>query len=191
MLKNKIKKLNLPINKCVVVYANYRTGSTAFCDVLSQKFRLRNYDELFHPDRQLPTVYSMRIPCVIKIMPDHEIPKEFIDLISQSYKIGIKRQSVIEQIASFYICDQTKIWHYKTVEKFVKYEVEFNFDKLFASTNYILDMQKKYAQQKKHFEIVYEDCIEDFVNSQYVKTNKPTNYQEILDTIRQILNEKL
>lgn len=137
-------RINVPENTSIVVYANYRTGSTALCDMLAKEFNLKNYDELFHPlGLHKINLDIIQHPCIFKIMPDHEIPHSIKSLVDNSYKIGITRRSVVQQIASFYISTRTGKWHYekKELTKNIKnYNVTLNQDALENEVRYILKM---------------------------------------------------
>ena len=58
--------LNVSDDKTILVFANYRTGSTALCDWLSKKTGLVNYDEAFHPLGVTNSNYKNK-KCIIKI----------------------------------------------------------------------------------------------------------------------------
>lgn len=183
---------DIPKDKHIVVYANYRTGSTAFCDFLSKETGLVNYDEIFHSNIPNKKQYLVQSPCIFKIMPDHIVPIEFANLISTSFKIGIKRRSLVNQIASFYVCHVTKIWHSKQNDTFDNdlYNVEIIDTELINVIGYILELQNTYTISgiQKDIEFYYEDILDIFSKSKYVVYKKPNNYQILLERIAGLLD---
>ena len=181
---------NIPTDKTILVFANYRTGSTAFCDWLSKKVGLINYDEAFHPFSQQKIDYKNN-KCIIKIMPGHTLPMDFDDLVKKSFVIGIQRRSLIEQIASFYICDKTRHWHQHKNERTYKYQIEIDMLGIEDQISYILEMQEDYKKLPylKDLEIYYEDIGGLLNESKYAESPKPSNYNELLSTVESLVDK--
>jgi LPS sulfotransferase NodH len=184
---------SIPNNKSIIILANYRTGSTALCNWLSKKFNLVNLDEAFHPAVRKPVVLNKQF--IIKIMPDHMVPLDFVNHLDDAYVIGLKRKSLIYQVSSFYISDKTRIWHYKKDNLCNDYTIDIDPLGIEDQIRYILKMTQLYDNSilKKDLEIYYEDIVQEISNSEYKIYPKPKNYNELLSqisiTIEQILND--
>jgi len=187
-----LRTSDIPKDKHIVVYANYRTGSTAFCDFLSKETGLVNYDEIFHSNIPFKKQYLTQSPSIFKIMPDHMVTAEFTDLVSNGFKIGIKRRSLVNQIASYYICHMTKIWHYKQDDIFNNdlYDIEIIDNELVNVIRYILELNDTYntSSIQKDIEFYYEDILDIFSKSKYFRYKKPSNYQVLLERIAGLLD---
>jgi LPS sulfotransferase NodH len=183
---------NIPKDKHIVVYSNYRTGSTAFCDFLSKETGLVNHDEVFHSNIPFKKQHLTQSPSIFKIMPDHIVPAEFTDLVSNGFKIGIKRRSLVDQIASYYICHMTKIWHYKQDDILNNgmYNIEIVDTELVNVITYILELHDTYHTSgiQKDIEFYYEDVLDIFSGSKYIRYKKPDNYQILSQRIAGLLN---
>ena len=181
--------IDIPDDKTILIFANYRTGSTALCDWLSKKTGLVNYDEAFHPTLN-KKIYKNN-NCIIKIMPDHVLPLDFDETVTRSFVIGIQRRNLIEQIASFYICDKTRRWHTHKNEITQDYLVEIDKSIIEDQIFYILKMQQAYTQLPycKDLEIYYEDIVELLGNSKYAEYHKPGNYTELLTVVNILFNK--
>ena len=184
---------NIPTNESIIILANYRTGSTALCNWLSKKFNLFNLGEAFHPIGGKSVVSNKQY--IIKIMPDHIVPLNFVNYSNNAYVIGLKRKSLIHQVSSFYISDKTRIWHYKKDNLCNDYTIDIDPLGIEDQIRYILKMTQLYDNNilKKDLEIYYEDIVQEISNSEYKIYPKPRNYDELLSqisiTIEQILNE--
>ena len=169
--------LNIPFGKSVVIFASYRTGSTALCDYISKKYKLANFDEVFHdnvPERTARFL-DYKGNYVIKIMPN-QITDKYSSLLKKivddSFLIKLTRTDVIKQIASFYICCETDKWHYKVLELTSDYPFDFiiSINRQLENLGYCYDLS-----------LAYEDL--EITNTEYKIYNKPTNYIELLEMI--------
>jgi LPS sulfotransferase NodH len=183
-------QIDISRNRPILVFANYRCGSTALCDILSKQTGLPNLDEMFHPVHKQQFDYQTN-NCIIKIMPDHQLPGDFDTLLQRSYIVGIKRKSIVNQIASFYTCHRTHIWHVKKNQTVDSYAVDIDNLDLEDQIAYMLSMQKIYDnyQFEKHTELYYEDIKNELNQSVYNEYTKPTNYSELVALIEQLLPE--
>ena len=187
-MMNALDKLN---GRSILVIANYRTGSTALCDLLSKHTGYHNLDEYFHPTKNsenFKTLLNKKI--IVKIMPDHPVGNNWGYLLENFFILGITRRDVIAQITSFYICHRTHTWHSrKNCSNAVSSQVSIDHDDLENQCRYITNMNLQYQQLKKHCEIelIYEDVQHEFNESNYERYPKPTNYNQIESSVQQFL----
>ena len=183
--------LNIPFGKSVVIFASYRTGSTALCDYISKKYKLANFDEVFHnnvPERTARFL-DYKGNYVIKIMPDQITDKYgsfkhsslLKKIVDDSFLIKLTRTDIIKQIASFYICCATDKWHYKVPELTSDYKIniynhDYPFDFIISTNRQLENLGYCYD-----LSLVYEDL--EITNTEYKIYNKPTNYIELLEMI--------
>lgn len=180
-------------NQNIVVLANYRTGSTAFCDIISKETGLLNLDEVFHPSthERKYGIYS-NVPCVIKIMPDHFNHPLIEHLLSTSLIIGLNRKNKIAQITSFYICHMTQRWHYSSDTPIKNYTVDIDKSEVENQVRYINSMNFKFEKLANQYCIeryYYEDVKSQLAESRFVIYQKPDNYNEIYNFVGKILIE--
>jgi LPS sulfotransferase NodH len=183
--------LTIPENKSVVIFTSYRTGSTALCDYISKKYKLTNFDEVFHgmvPDRT-KRFLDYKGNYVIKIMPDQITDRYgsfkygslLKKIVNESFIIKLTRADVVKQIASFYICCETDKWHYKVPELISDYKINIhNTDYPF---DYIMSNNRQLENLEYCYDLVltYEDL--EITNTDYKIYNKPTNYTELIEMI--------
>ena len=172
---------DIPTNTSIIVLANYRTGSTALCNILSKNYKIQNYDEFFNTTK--PDILNEKF--IIKIMPDHNIPKSFNEKFNDSFVIGLKRKSLVDQIISFYICHMTQVWHYKNISQNMYYEIKIDELEIINQSRYILKMTENYNNNnlRKDLEIYYEDIIDIIEHSDYTIYPKPANYVELFTVV--------
>jgi LPS sulfotransferase NodH len=123
-------------------------------------------------------------------MPDHRVGNNWKYLLENFFILGITRRDLVAQIASFYICDKTRIWHNKkNFEINMPVWVDIDNDSIENQCRYILDQQLKYQQLTQHCEVelIYEEIQHEFVKSDYDQYPKPTNYTQIKSCIEQFL----
>jgi len=110
-------------------------------------------------------------------------------LVEKCFIIGLKRTNIIEQIASFYICDMTKIWHNTfTMSDLTKQKnIEIDTNKIEDSVRYMINNFNLFNECKKYCDIClnYEDIIKNFSQSKYKQSTKPINYQQLLKAINE------
>lgn len=173
--------------------ANYRTGSTAFCDIVAKQTGLTNLDEIFHPltDKHKYDQYR-NSRCVVKIMPDHADHPAAKELLETAWVIGITRRDIVAQIASFYICHITQHWHDFKNSTTKNYTVEIDRLELEDQVRYIIDQDSKYralAQQHCVTQYYYEDIESELGSSKFAVYHKPSNYSDICSAVNDILVE--
>jgi len=182
----------------IVVLTSYRSGSTAFCDILSQQCQVPNYDEWFHdahPDQWLNfKKLNLDQGYVVKIMPD-QIRKPFKSLIKNSLVLGLYRRDVISQLTSYFICHQTGRWHIKKNQSQQDYELTDYQGQIPILVENLLKINQIYWDTFKplcHKEYIYEDLM----NQQFFKkTNfdyypKPKNYNKVKQKIQKYFDQQ-
>ena len=176
--------------KNVIVLSQYRSGSTALCNFLEKKFKLKNFGEIFHVDipksKQQEYLNSFNtIPSVIKIPGNNidQIPKNILKNIwSKNFTIRLTRNSFLLQSISWYSANATDCW------------TSFNLGK-----NYLVPILPRSVTDKwirnLHFQNHYiqsyidridlECCYEDLnlTESSYKKLSKPLNYDRVYDHV--------
>jgi hypothetical protein len=191
-----IKDLYIPKNKSIIVLGSYRCGTTALCDYLSNTFNLCNFDEVFHdnvPQRTddfhkfLELNHSRYI---IKIIPNqiNDGNRRLIDnLMAHCFVIKCIRHNLSEQILSWYICNQTAVWHYKH-DHSTKENYTVNIDKtsLFECLDSIICVNRMLDEltYKIDATLIYEDM--GILSSKYKLYHRPTNYEELISTLNNV-----
>jgi hypothetical protein len=193
-----LSEINIPIGSSVIVYATPRSGSSALCDYLARTYRLKNYSEAFNPENKegyctaIELLAKVQIPCVIKIMPQDNVPVLFNRFIAKAYKIGLHRRALTEQIASLYIASETNKWHEMKVPPTDTNPVPINTAQLLVSIKTILGQTLKCSKRKDvDIRLYYEDIQELLSQSKYVKVSKPANYLDLIAKIEELLDEYL
>lgn len=174
----------------IVLLSSYRTGSTALCRLLSTCLKLPNLDELFHRAND-PATYGdyKKQSCVVKIQADQIVQPYWNDLTFNAYIIGLSRRSLLDQIASFYCCHVTGVWHRYTNQARQEYKIEWTKYDLEDQCRYIIEMNKRY-QDLRHLcsqEFVYEDICDELQNSGMEKMILPSNYAQLREAIADCL----
>jgi len=171
----------------VAVITNYRTGSTALCDFLSNYLKIDNYDEVFHQQRN-PAEYGRYKETehgVLKIMQDQIVEPYWTDILNRFVIIGLYRKDLARQSASWYIANQIIYWHTQVGDVVPEYEIYFDIVRIKEHCKVIEDYNKMYQTHRQLFsrEFAYEDIQHEFTseNTKYARYAKPTNYYEVLD----------
>jgi hypothetical protein len=182
----------MEVNKMkIVLLSNYRSGSSAFCNVLSKMFKVPNFGELLCDRSQYDYKKINFDKYVIKIMPDHEFHPLFSELIKSSVVYGLYRRDAVQQITSYYISSQRNVWHNKNYTDTESYNIEYDVEKVKTLVNRVLTLRKDYEEKMKPLcikEFVYEDIQPLLQVSDYKKYNKPSNYEELTETIKKLVN---
>jgi len=185
-------ELNLPKGSNIAVLSNYRSGSTAFCNILSKHTGNRNVDEYFHQTKDYSDFLKLlKSNIIVKIMPDQTAHEYWQYILDHFYIIALNRRNLIDKITSFYICHRTKIWHRKKNSITANYSVEIDRLDLEDQCRWILDLDLQYKKLKQHaaVELMYEDL--DLSESDYDYYNRPDNYEEIQKHVYEFLKENV
>jgi LPS sulfotransferase NodH len=187
-------RIQIPPGKNIIVLANYRTGSTALCDILSKATGYANLDEAFHFKNQGKLFEEYRDrqePCIVKIMSD-QIPSEkyLADLFGNSIIVGIYRRDFVEQLASFALAYETAVWH---VEK-NQLEHDMNAPGLTDASianhaKRLANCQTGYVHCRSFmwFEFFYEAVANDLTMSNYDKMPRSSGYDNLLERCKTVL----
>ena len=186
-------EFEIPANWNIVVIANYRTGSTAFCDRLSQITGLPFLGELFHFNlKSRPGEYNPEQPSIIKIMPNHMPPEEHWEsLFNGSYMIGLDRADFAAQVLSFAIAHQLGRWQQEKEKKFILEQPELTLPNRLLMLR-VKEMRKTHNEWLKcqpffDLTVQYEQLLPDLAKSKYDAMPKISNYEDRLEYIRSIL----
>jgi len=185
-------EFEIPSNWSIVVIANYRTGSTAFCDRLSQITGLPFLGEVFHFNPSCrPAVYDPDQQSIIKIMPNHMPPTEHWDkLFNQSFVIGLYRQDFAAQVLSFAVAYYIGRWQKeKNVDLLLPANLNFSNSKLLHFIKSLRDSQEIWNDCRQFFDVTlcYEQIMSDLSESIYEVMPKIKTYDDTLERIRSIL----
>jgi LPS sulfotransferase NodH len=189
--------LLVPQNKSVIVFASYRTGSTALCDYLANEHKLTNFDEVFHecvPEKteNFKTFIKSNKNFVIKIMPD-QINDSNIDFINKlaedSFLIKLSRKNTVKQITSFQLCCIIDQWHFKKSDAAQTYTVPVKPETFGYPIEYILKNNANLdaLDYLYNLKLYYEDLAD--INTQYAVHHKPSNYQDLVNAIEEKLKK--
>lgn len=182
----------IPKNNSILVLSNYRTGSTALCEYLSNHTNLINLDEIFHRlnnHNEFEKYKNSKI--IVKIQPDQIDNIYWNYLIESCFIIGLIRKDIVAQIASLYICDITQHWHDQKNKKNKKYNVDIDIDKIENQCRYIINMNLCYNKLKHltKIELVYENIVPLLGTTSFSPYTRPENYNEIIEKIKVFLRK--
>ena len=188
-------EFEIPGNWSIVLMANYRTGSTAFGNLLSKITGLPFLGEVFHYNHSSrPHVYDSAQQSIVKIMPNHMPPEDQWDsLFNNSYIIGLYREDIAAQALSYAISYRLGKW-----------QQDRNADSVFASRDFALQLTNgqllPFVQTVRETLAVWNDCKEyfdttlsyekiepDLVGSDIDRFLKITAYDEVLSRLREII----
>lgn len=191
--------MEIPTNKNVFIWTNYRSGSTALQSILEQKYHLKNYYEPFHErrthDSDTENFFNQTslnaLPYVVKATPLHmknilarktlhyNFEKEINKMLEQCYVISLCRKNKIDALGSMYVATVTKIW-FETKSNYrdqTPYTLDFDMavcQKICAEYNKNTNLLKDKTCDVKMY---YEDL--DLTSSNYLKQTKPSNFKDI------------
>jgi LPS sulfotransferase NodH len=183
----------IPTDQHILVYANYRTGSTALCDLLSQRTGMTNLDEAFHLVNQY-TDFSTELakPCIIKIMPDQSIPDQYRSLIGKATAIGVYRRDLILQAISYALAMKTQLWHQQNGK--LKQPPLFNFrpNELMIYADKLAHIHRVHRKRRDRMliELQYEKLVPDLNESIYEEMPKAVEYHSYIANLRTALERE-
>jgi len=189
--------LNVPDNCPVMIFAAYRTGSTALCDVVANNLRYKNFNEGYHGTefqdlvQEFQEYKKFHNTFVCKIMCDQINDNNKLDVcktLNESHKIRLLRRNTVYQICSWYISIYTDFCH-QTAEN------QFDYTEITLDTDLMESCCHRVLWNNHHLEniddnafdnnLYYEDLLLD--NSKYQCQNKPKNYTDIVNLTKQTL----
>jgi hypothetical protein len=187
----------------VVIFSTPRTGSTvltAYIKKISNDPTIKAFSEPDYPSgnrmEEFLEVYNSNQKFVLKthLVHIHRYdPKiaEFLTTSDSIFRIRIQRKDLIKQIASFYIAiSRNNYWHHRTNDSTKLVDtIEINKSLLAKHISYILRSNKiiKESNIKFDLDLYYED-LPKMDNLTFYVNPKPTNYQEILDVVSEMVS---
>lgn len=174
-------------NKSILVVTSYRCGSTALCSFLEKKYGLFNYEEAFHPLRDIEEFKKTYEDhnFVVKAMPNQIFPGEkskiFNLLVDSCHTIKLKRRNTYDQVLSYFIAKSANKWNYKKSDPFTKYRLEIDPGLLDWSIEYLQSVNESLELINCDQELYYEDL--GLIDCDIKKYHKPSNYNEILEMV--------
>lgn len=184
----------------IVVIANYRTGSSNFVLSLAKKYKLIGFNEPHTRNKKKAEILEVMI-CrnmmnfAVKFMPEqlvnrhHDVYQKVMSL-ENSFKIKLTRRDITSQVLSYYIAKMSHRFEERSNDKVTSYHVELNEDVLDYSIERIMINNELFTNLDINFdkEIHYEDLV--FVDSEFVKTTPPLNYDEVFYFVDTKLKER-
>jgi LPS sulfotransferase NodH len=185
----------IPGNRSIVIMANYRTGSTAFGDLLSKLTGLPFLGEVFHYNlSSRPAAYDTNQQSVIKIMPNHMPPEDHWDsLFNKSYIIGLYREDFAAQVLSYAVSYHLGKWQQEKNADVVVTDPEMALRltdaQLQSSIQILRKTDAEWNECKEYFDIIlsYENIKPDLDKSAIGCFPKITTYNETLTRLRSII----
>ena len=188
-------EFEIPGNWNIVLLANYRTGSTAFGNLLSKITGLPFLGEVFHYNpSSRPCVYNPARQSIVKIMPNHMPPEEHWDsLFNQSYVIGLYREDVTAQVLSYAIAYRVGKWQQERNADSVftnrDFALQLTNGQIVPFVNTIRETLAVWNNCKEYFDttLSYEKIEPDLSGSDIDRFPKITAYDEVLSRLREIV----
>lgn len=184
----------------ILIVSTNRVGSTALidhiCSTLNTKLKIFVEPNYYGPDRlkEFQNYIKNNQKYIVKVHAIHfdKYEQNTIEYLTQSpdvYRIKISRLNIVKQIASYYLLKIRNITHYTENKKFDDV-CPINHETLNFSINWILNANKHLSDCNLHFDdiLYYEDFAH--LNSKYVITPKPKNYNEIITLIEFIIRSQ-
>ena len=179
------------MNKPIGVYTLWRSGSTAYCQHLSNKHDVINFDEMFFNTAsddirplirdQVPTkaqlVNLVNNYFVFKVMPD-QMQSEIIDQVDWQV---LERRDLENQIVSYCYAHYTNKWFAKSDEVVT---LPLDFARYFVKN---LQIYREVKDQYNWPVVYYEDLDLDKADLQPSYNDYRslvTNYTEIIDLVQ-------
>jgi hypothetical protein len=188
-------EFEIPGNWNIVLMANYRTGSTAFGNLLSKIIGLPFLGEVFHYNpSSRPCAYDPAQQSIVKIMPNHMPPEEHWDsLFNNSYVIGLYREDIAAQVLSYAIAYRVGKWQQERNANSVftgrDFALQLTNAQIVPFVNTIRETLAVWNNCKEYFDttLSYEKIETDLSGSDIDRFPKITAYDEVLSRLREIV----
>jgi len=190
--------MNFEITKFpIIIFSNYRTGSTALGHYLSKKTGLEYVNEPIYRKIDFDALMSYRNSgnknYILNFMADHAEQDNFYKTILEedSFKIKLKRQNKIDQISSYYIAAMTNTWITEKSNIINDYSVQLDKDVLRQSFRRILHNDMLIDSCKVNFDLslTYEEL--GFLEGIHLKlTVPPKNINAVKNLVKVLLKSK-
>ena len=182
-------QFQVPLGHNIIVLANYRTGSTALCDVLAQQTGYINRGEAFHWRQgavraQLGQEGQREI---IKIMPNHQDSLAWAGVFEQAYLIGCRRQDFAAQVVSYAHAQATGVWEQIGLQGARRDRLPLR--DLVRWAEWLAQQQREYEACRGFFdqELIYEYIQQDLRCSQFQPHQRSGLYDQQVQELRQYL----
>jgi hypothetical protein len=182
----------------IVIYSNYRTGSTALGFWLAQQNNCKYFNEPFYRKEVLEEFmkqyHSGDKKYIIKFMGDHVFEDSlYKDLLEMdAFKIRLYRENKVEQIASYYVSAVTKRWRTTIEDTIEDYDLPLDIPMLKESirrityNDYLLDTSTvKFDLSCNYESLGFLDDIH------LTLTKQPSNIKTIQNLTQSLLSSKL
>jgi hypothetical protein len=187
----------VPAGKNIIVLSNYRTGPTAFCDMLRRRTGFYNYGEAFaktgYPLGKRIGILAEGQQKIVKIQPNHvPEPQYWDEVFNNGFLIGLTRENFVAQVLSYMIAEKTNIWS-QTTDKMVLFDSNDITDEYICKTaEWLAERCLEYTKCRPllDVELCYEKISMDLEQSAYRIHPKFNEYNEILTRIDTLLNKK-
>ncbi len=182
-------------NRPIVIFANYRTGSTALCEAISYTLGYKNFAEAFHTVPETGNIQGIaeysanHSNYVFKVMPNQYTKhSEQIDKMSHKcYRIGLRREDTVAQAASLYIARATEQWHQTVNNPASTQSIEVDSLMMKICCYETLMMNHNLSTiENIDLELTTEQ-LGTIKNPTYEVRDKPANHQEILELARDMI----
>jgi len=188
-------EFEIPDHWNIVLMANYRTGSTAFGNLLSKITGLPFLGEVFHYNpSSRPCAYDPAQQSIVKIMPNHMPPEDQWDsLFNNSYVIGLYREDVAAQVLSYAIAYRVGKWQQERNADSVftnrDFALQLTNGQIVPFVNTIRETMAIWNDCKEYFDttVSYEKIEPDLSGSDIDRFPKITAYDEVLSRLREIV----
>lgn len=180
----------------ILVLASVRTGSTALANAFSKIYRCENWGEFFFHTNYRDNIDNFLLKekksWITKIMPDQIIDPYFSKIIEKADNIyGIYRRDTIAQIASFFIANKRQQFQFQSTEPKIVDSIEYEDFELDYCIEHVKRLNSIYNQTLKPLcskEYVYEDIKNFFTISGLRKSDRPSNYEDIVQSIKKCID---
>jgi hypothetical protein len=196
-MKLKICNHELELKKFpIIIFSNYRTGSTALGYYLAKKTGLPFLNEPIyeHHKKYLDLLLSYRESdnknYILNFMAEHAEQDDFYKKILEedSFKIKLQRKNKIDQISSFYIAYMTDNWATINTTNVNEYDIKIDLYAIKHAIKKILysDSLLDSCKTKFDFSLIYEDL--GFLDDIHLKlTIPPKNITLIKKLVKTLL----
>jgi hypothetical protein len=190
---------NLDIWPCCVIAAP-RTGSSALAYDIALRNSLSHNECFLEPnlaDHSWDPIHTKMTDndykFVVKFMIDeahkHPIYRQLLEM--PTYKIRLYRRNKVGQVASRVIGESIQKWYFTKDEEYENYDCQWNIDVLDDAIREIVEKDLRLRDSHIPFDatVAYED-LHMLDSSWLVKTQLPSNYQDVCDAVKERLISK-
>ena len=181
----------------VIIYSNYRTGSTALGHYLSKKYNTPYFNEPFYRpnvmDEFLKVYNSGDSHYIIKFMADHIHEDDLYNqlLALDAYKIRLYRANKVEQITSYYVASMTKRWRTYQHDNVDDYMLPFDKDMMLESFRRIIYNDQLLDEANIDFDLTTDyESLGYLDDADLVLTKQPKNFDQLKQIVTGFMNSK-